>query len=140
MTEQLKKNIFLKINITNKKDTIIITRGIFLMLISYIKFTVPDNFRPVFDSIDWGARQFSSFKKPTTPEVIKNERRELFSGQLKAGENIYLDRTELLIDSFRYDITPLKSCIKVQYHYSLVGSHTFENDPLICYKWKNTIN
>ena len=92
----------------------------------------PDTFLPAFDSIDGRARQFISVRKPTTPKGIKIERRELFSAQLKARDNIYLEVTKLLINSFLYNSTRLKGSIKVQYHDSLVGSHAFESDPLIC--------
>ena len=118
-----------------KKIIIILTNGLFLMLISCTKSNLdPDTCLPAFDAIDGGAGQFISVTKPTTPELIKIERRELISSQLTAGDNIYLNGNELTIHSFWYDSSGLKSAIKVQYHDSLVGSHAFENDPLICWK------
>ena len=118
-----------------KKTLIILTSGILLMLISCSKSNPdPDTCLPVFDSIDAGAGKFISVTKSTTPEVIKIERRELISVQLKGGDNIFLNGTELTIHSFWYDSTELKGGIKVQYHDSLVVSHAFENDPLICWK------
>ena len=117
------------------KIIISLTSGIFLMLISCTKSNqAPDMCLPAFDSIDGGAGQFISVTKSTTPKVIKVERREFISSQLKAGDTIYLNGTELTIHSFWYDSNGLKSGIKVQYHDSLVGSHAFENDPLICWK------
>ena len=118
-----------------KKTSIIITCGILLILIACSKSNpVPGICLPAFDSIDGGAGKFISVTKSTTPEVIKIERRELISSQLKAGDNIYLNGAELTIHSFWYDSTGLKAGIKVQYHDSLVGSHAFEDDPLICWK------
>jgi len=118
-----------------KKTIIILTSGVFLMLIACSKSNpTPDSCLPAFDSIDGGAGKFISVTKSTTPEVIKIERRELISAQLNAGDNIYLDGAELTIHSFWYDSNGLKSAIKVQYHDSLVGSHAFENDPFICWR------
>ena len=118
-----------------KNTVIILISGVLLMLISCTKSNpVPGTCLPAFDSIDGGAGKFISVAKSTTPELIKIERRELISSQLKAGDNIYLNGTELTIHSFWYDNTGLKGGIKVQYHDSLVGSLAFENDPLICWK------
>ena len=118
-----------------RKTIITLTSSILVMLIACSKSNpAPDTFLPAFDSIDGGSGQFISVTKSTTPEVIKIERRELISSQLKAGDNIYLNGTKLTIHSFWYDSTGLKGGIKVQYHDSLVGSHAFENDPLICWK------
>ena len=117
------------------KKNIILTSGIILMLIACSKSNpAPDTCLPAFDSIDGGVGKFISVTKSTTPEAIKLERRELISAQLKAGDNIYLNGTELTIHSFWYDSNGLKSGIKVQYHDSLVGSHAFENDPFICWR------
>jgi uncharacterized protein YcfL len=118
-----------------RKTIITLTSSILVMLIACSKSNpAPDTCLPAFDSIDGGSGQFISVTKSTTPEVTKIERRELISSQLKAGDNIYLNGTKLTIHSFWYDSTGLKGGIKVQYHDSLVGSHAFENDPLICWK------
>ena len=118
-----------------RKTIIILTSSILVMLIACSKSNpAPDTCLPAFDSIDGGSGKFISVTKSTTPELIKIERRELISSQLKAGDNIYLNGTKLTIHSFWYDSTGLKGGIKVQYHDSLVGSHAFENDPLICWK------
>tara|TARA_B110000261_G_scaffold46541_1_gene54601 strand:- start:153 stop:512 length:360 start_codon:yes stop_codon:yes gene_type:complete len=118
-----------------RKTIITLTSSILVMLIACSKSNpAPETCLPAFDSIDGGSGKFISVTKSTTPEVIKIERRELISSQLKAGDNIYLNGTKLTIHSFWYDSTGLKGGIKVQYHDSLVGSHAFENDPLICWK------
>ncbi len=118
-----------------KKTSIILTTCMILILIACSKSnTDPDTCLPAFDSIDGGAGKYISVTKPTTPEVTKTERRELISSQLKSGDNIYLNGAKLTIHSFWYDSTGLKGGIKVQYHDSLVGSHAFKNDPLICWK------
>ena len=117
-----------------KKIKITIVGSILLLLISCTKSNpTPEICLPAFDALDGGSGKFMIVYKPSTPEEIKTERKELITSHLNAGDIIYLGSSELRIHSFWYDADGLKSGIKVQYHDSLVGSHAFENDPLICW-------